>query len=85
MRIMPPYLEHVDRAERASCEEEHEAAELDEGDDVKGRIAKSTTANSPAAESKSELEHERALWMKMDDHEKRKQYKRARKIFLINL
>lgn len=32
------------------------------------------------AESKKELEHEQALWRKMDDHEKRKQYKRARRI-----
>ncbi len=30
--------------------------------------------------SKSDLEYEEALWQKMDDHDKRKQYKRARKI-----
>lgn len=31
-------------------------------------------------EENGELEYEEALWRKMDDHEKRKQYKRARKI-----
>lgn len=51
----------------------------DDDDEVEGKIAKLTTT-STTAETKSELEHEEALWQKMDDHEKRKQYKRARKI-----
>mmetsp|Transcript_6690 Transcript_6690/g.13801 ORF Transcript_6690/g.13801 Transcript_6690/m.13801 type:complete len:220 (+) Transcript_6690:102-761(+) len=50
-----------------------------DNDEVKGKITEPTITNT-TAESKSELEHDEALWRKMDDHEKRKQYKRARKI-----
>ena len=45
-----------------------------------GKGDKSTATRNTTADSKVELEHEEALWRKMDDHEKRKQYKRARKI-----
>lgn len=41
---------------------------------------KSTITKKKAIDSKAELEYEQALWSKLDDHEKRKQYKRARKI-----
>ena len=44
------------------------------------KTATATTTTTTSAEDKAELEYEEALWKKMDDHEKRKQYKRARKI-----
>lgn len=47
---------------------------------TKVESAKSVVTRNTTTESKAELENEEALWRKMDDHEKRKQYKRARKI-----
>lgn len=52
---------------------EETAADADNAD-------KATITKNTVTESKAELEYEQALWSKMDDHEKRKQYKRARKI-----
>ena len=50
-----------------------------DGDDKK-KIAVSDATHSNNAESKMELDYEEGLWRKLDDHGKRKQYKRARKI-----
>jgi len=47
----------------------------------KEKNSKSTITRNTSSDNKAELEYEEALWRKMDDHEKRKQYKRARKIF----
>jgi hypothetical protein len=43
-------------------------------------VEETNSKSTKTAESTAELEYEEALWKKMDDHEKRKQYKRARKI-----
>ena len=57
------------------------AVETENGDGINGQNSDQSAAKSKnEAETKSELEYEEALWRKMDDHEKRKQYKRARKI-----
>eukprot|EP00536_Pseudo-nitzschia_multiseries_P016882 jgi/Psemu1/70012/estExt_Genemark1.C_12740003 len=44
------------------------------------RIEAKDTASENAVGTAEEREYEEAMWKKLDDHEKRKQYKRARKI-----
>jgi hypothetical protein len=65
----------------STAEGEQETNDMNENNDlVEETNSKSTMTKKTAAETKAEVEYEEALWKKMDDHEKRKQYKRARKI-----
>jgi len=50
------------------------------GNDDENENAQSSETIDTTPGNKEELEYEEALWRKMDDHDKRKQYKRARKI-----
>eukprot|EP00537_Pseudo-nitzschia_pungens_P009957 CAMPEP_0172386472 /NCGR_PEP_ID=MMETSP1061-20121228/4009_1 /TAXON_ID=37318 /ORGANISM="Pseudo-nitzschia pungens, Strain cf. pungens" /LENGTH=236 /DNA_ID=CAMNT_0013115857 /DNA_START=404 /DNA_END=1114 /DNA_ORIENTATION=+ len=52
----------------------------DDDGDEQTESKTTTTAPGTSAVTSEELECDEALWKKLDDHEKRKQYKRARKI-----
>lgn len=52
----------------------------EKNDDLEKKKKETGITRTAMADQKAELENEEAQWNKMDDHEKRKQYKRARKI-----
>jgi hypothetical protein len=74
------YKEHVSRQENNNKDGGGESGDDDDKRDTSKLENAEPTTEQPTDMSKEDLEDEEARWKKLDDHDKRKEYKRARKV-----